>query len=178
MIQLDLNALFQSAFGYVAMPYPQGEFAFNPVAGLENIQKNDILGRPVPMPVALNSYTLPNAVIEIAGKKSIQETPLAGNKERGTVKELISVNDYKVNIKGIIVNQESDNFPGGDVSTLYELHELSEPVTIECPVTDLFFINQVVIKKIRLPEINGTHAQAYEIEAISDEDFTAELLNE
>ncbi len=182
-MQFDLNTLYQNVFGYVGLPYPIGKLDTHPfirIGGLKDGELNtkDLLGRPVPMPVKLNdTLTLPNAVISISGKKNITETPLLGTSRRGTVKEMITTEDYSIQVRGIIVS-ENDDFPENVIKEIRKIFELRKTITIECPICQTFDINKIVITDFNLPEIRGIHAQAYEINAISDDDFTVELLNE
>lgn len=177
-MNFDINTLYKNVFGYVGLPFPNGEISINPFSGLENVTKRDLMGRPVPMPVHLNDTELPNAVISLTGKKTIVETPLTGSVLRGTVKELVSVDDYKIQIRGIIVNTSDEAYPEDYVLRLRELFELRESVSIDSPICELFDIEEMVITDFNLPEIRGMHYQAYEINGLSDDDFTTELLQE
>ena len=72
------------------------------------------------MPIVLEhkgtEYEIPNAVISIRGKKSIVETAMVGRK--GTVKELISVDDYEIRIAGVCLDVD---FPDQQINALNEL---------------------------------------------------------
>ncbi len=177
-MDIDLNILYKNVFGYVGLPFPIGEINLNPFSGTENVFRKDLLGRPVPMPVQLNGTELPNAVISLTGKKTVVETPLTGSEMRGSVKELVSVDDYKIQIRGIIVNTENESYPEDYVLRIRELCEARESVLIDCPVCELFDIAEMVITDFSLPEVRGLHFQAYEINGLSDDDFTTELLLE
>jgi hypothetical protein len=109
----------------------------------------------------------------ITGKKTIVETALAGSFKRGTVKELISIDDYEITIRGIAVNSESKlTYPEDQVKAIHDLYLLNESHFIESGLTSLLGIDKLVIKEITFPEMIGVqHAQAYELKCVSDEDF-------
>ncbi len=128
-------------------------------------------GIPYFLPVELDGIKLPNTLISISSKKRIIETPLIGRK--GTVKELINIEDYEIMIRGVIVD-EGISFPEEMIMNLEELYDKNEAVSLKCALTDIFLQedDSVVIKSIRFPEMKGIeHAQAYEISCVSDMDF-------
>jgi len=132
-----------------------------------------LLGVEYFMPVKLNNWQLPNEpVISISGKKTIVETPLAGNSRRGTVKELINTEDYEIKIKGVIINEKDDAYPLDEVAKLVKLFELNKSILIVNMLTDRLEITQVVIRSLDLPEMVGVqNAQSYVLSCVSDEDF-------
>lgn len=196
----DIATLFQSAFGvqrgkpfdtpeptrvrqeppYDELPNGAGyddegtEF----VSMRDTLKVYDSLGRQVFLPVRIGGVLLPNEpTLLIAGKKHIIETPLVGSTRRGTVKELISVGDYDIQIRGIAANSNSKTaYPEDIVKKLNDLYLRNEAVDIECAMTSLLGIYRVVIKDLTLPEMLGVqHAQAYQFTCVSDEDFILEL---
>jgi Domain of unknown function (DUF6046) len=115
-------------------------------------------------------------VISISGRKTIIETPLT--ERRGTVKELINIEDYEIVIKGLIINGTNE-FPEADVTTLRDVYEQNVALSIECPMTDIFLLrpdrkgsDQVVIKELKFPAIQGVkHVRPYELRLITDEPY-------
>ncbi len=78
----------------------------------DGLNHKGLMGIEFFMPVALNGYQLPlEPIISISGKKTIIETPLTGNTRRGTVKEIITTDDYEVKIRGIIINETANDYP-------------------------------------------------------------------
>lgn len=139
---------------------------------------NPVTGAPFFMPVSLGGITLPNEpTLLVIGKKNILETPLVGSTRRGTVKELISVEDYDITIRGIAINYASKLvYPEDTVKQLYELFERNESLEIESALTNLLGIYRVVIRQVTFPEMVGfQHAQAYEFQCVSEEDFILEI---
>lgn len=125
------------------------------------------------MPTALNGWQLPNEPhISISGNKKVVSTSLAGNKRRGSVKEIINTNDYKIVIKGVIINPVSDVYPFDEVEQLQELFELNEAIEITNALTDKIGIKNVVLTDLSIPAMVGKpNRQNYQISCISDEDF-------
>ncbi len=140
----------------------------------ESLNVRDHLGRQIFMPVKLGGFLLPNEpTITINSKKNIIETALAGSTRRGTVKELISIGDWEITIRGIALNTNSTKvYPEDMVHRLNYTYGRNEAIEIESALTNLLGIYRVVIKSVNFPEMTGIqHAQAYEFQCVSDEDF-------
>lgn len=135
-------------------------------------------GRAMFMPVEINGYVLPNEpTMSFTKRKRIVETALVGSKRRGSVKELISSEDWEITIRGIAVNSKSAlYYPEDDVKALNDLDSKEEALSINSALTSLLGIYNIVIKSFRLTEMTGIqHAQAYEFQCVSDEDFILNL---
>lgn len=135
-------------------------------------------GRPIFMPVQLGGILLPNEpTISFRKRKRIVETSLVGSRRKGTVKELISSDDWELTIRGIAVNSQSTlYYPEDQVAQLRELDAREEALDIKSAITSLLGIYRVVIYDVFLPEMIGIqHAQAYEFKCVSDEDFILEI---
>lgn len=177
---MSLSDLFEQAFGYRTT-------AFNAIpirteAGVHGAPyyATDAHGKEYFLPVTLTSpgrtIELPYPVISITSRKTIIETPLT--ERRGTVKELINIQDYEINIKGFIISDTND-FPETAITLLRDLYEQNTAVSITNPITDIFLLrtdrkgsDQVVIKEIRLPPITGIkNIRPYELVLVSDEPF-------
>jgi hypothetical protein len=119
-----------------------------------------------------SKFMLQNTVSSIASKKTIVETPLVSR--QGTVKEEISIDDWEINVKGIMVSPDWD-YPDQQVSDLKELYNLNESLAIENARTSLLLKENenVVIRSLKLPEVKGRkNVQAFEIDLISDLPFS------
>lgn len=122
------------------------------------------------------SWDLPHPVISIASRKTIIETPLT--ERRGTVKELINVQDYDIVIKGFIIN-DIEEFPAAAVTKLRTIYEKNEALSIKCPLTDIFLLrpdrkgsDKVVIRELKFPAVTGIkNVRPYELHLVSDEPF-------
>ena len=200
----DLKDIFQSVWGYNAVP-----FFFLPADQLggddtdldfgETIERreNNLLsvpfyaknnnGNEVFMPIWLITPTnewilLQNTVSSFTNKKTIVETPLVNRK--GTVKEEISISDWEINIKGLIVSSDFD-YPDEQVQQLVELYEIGKALGIQNARTSLLFgenfndnsrngggNEMVVIRSLSFPELKGMkNVQPFEMNLVSDLDF-------
>lgn len=194
MADFSITSLFERAFGMnrgepfspPADPPPATPIAFEQIeaAGQEGTEFVSVRGalnartaggQIIFMPCAIGGMLLPNEpTITLARPKHIKSTRMVGAKMPGDVKELISLGDWKITIRGVAINSESTAYYPED--TVRELHELAarpEALDIECALTSLLGIYSVVIKEISFPEMVGIqHAQAYELKCVSDRDFT------
>ena len=191
--QFNLGDMLLNVIGYKGLPYPGGFIPDAPgkhkADGYEypgeqasektssdfgsTLRKKDAQGRWYFMPIALEhkgtEYEIPNAVISIRGKKSIVETAMVGRK--GTVKELISVDDYEIRIAGVCLDVD---FPDQQINALNELYNINESVTLKCALTDIFLDEEdkVVIKSIDFAEMKGCEtAQVFTMELVTDRSF-------
>lgn len=141
---------------------------------------NPLTGKAYFMPIRLGGVLLPNEpTITITPSKNILKTKLTGSTRKGTVKELTSIEDYDITIRGIAINLKSKLvYPEDEVKALHDLFLRNESLEIECALTNLLGIYRIVIEKGPiLTEMRGVqHAQAYEFQCVSDEDFRLELL--
>lgn len=177
-MKVDIIKLYQQAFGYVGLPYPQKNGVISVDIGEDNEQipvKDDALyngvsvfGTPLFMPCQLDDYILPNEpIITINGQNTIVKTILTGVK--GSVKEMINSDDYVIKIQGIIVNEDSDDYPEDDVRKMRKILEKGDVVDISNRLLTLFDIHQVAIESFIFAGIEGNqNCQAYEIACISD----------
>lgn len=145
------------------------------------------LGTPLVMPVMIEGYQLPNEpIITITGSKKIVKTALTGvNREdevqrRGTVKELISVNDYQIKITGRIIDEDDpERYPERIVTKIRNLFELRRALSVNCKMTDLLGITHIAVDKLSFPGDSGMeNSQRYEISGFSDEDFRTDLISQ
>jgi hypothetical protein len=179
----NLRTLTQDAFSPPQEPKPfilpevaeqDGQF----VQMRQTLAAADVLGRPYFLPVRLGGVLLPNEpVMIIRGRKHIVETDLVGSKRRGSVKELIRLDDYDVTIRGIAIQTANTrDYPEDQVKALHDLYLRNEALSVESGLTELLGIYRLVVREIGFPELRGfQHAQAYELLCRSDEDFILEI---
>lgn len=154
-----------------------------------------MLGTPLVMPVKIDGYQLPNEpLITITGDKKIIRTALNGAnsagrvQHRGSVKELISVNDYQVKITGRLMHEPvysgthtnarpyPNAYPSQEMRELIRIYESRRSVKIDCALTQLFGIEYIAISRVSFPGEAGMHNnQRYEITGYSDEDYEIDL---
>jgi len=184
----DLASLFANAFGYETHAFDP---KFNELpTRVTNSSKGapyydtDVTGREYFLPAVIiytiggeeKTYTLPNPVISITGRKNIIETALT--ERNGTVKEVINVQDYDIVIKGIIVNHDNA-YPEADVATLIEIFETNAAVQLLNALTDILLIHpdrkgsdNVVVKELSFPPVAGAKfVKPYQLTLVSDAIF-------
>ena len=181
MSSFNLGDILANVIGYKGFPYLGGFFPDKPAKYQSS--GYDYPGEPASektysdlgsvMPVVFEhkgtEYEIPNSVISINGKKTIVETPMIGRK--GTVKELISVDDYEINIAGVALDID---FPDQQIAKLNELYNINESITLKCALTDIFLEEEdkVVIKSIDFQEMRGCEtAQIFKMNLVTDRSF-------
>ncbi len=206
--KFDLRDIYQRAFGRVGLPFPAGlrppglddllpVNAVNTFAkGFQKRpeeqrvaapygdfdRKGRLMGSVYFMPVRLDGFQLWNEpTIEISGEVNIVETQVAGSKRRGTVKEIVSMGDYRIRLQGLIINEQSEyDYPADGVRKFREIVEKSSltglSIAIDCELTTLFEISQCVVESFDLPALEGfPSVQPYSISLRHDEPFEYEL---
>ncbi len=173
---LDIIGLYQLAFGnrsYQKIDMQRSYTALEAVKNIAVYDENDpelksIMGTPIFMPCKIDGYLLPNEpLITITGVQTIVKTKVTGLK--GTVKELISQDDFRVVIKGIITNDVDDNYPAEEVEKLKAICKKQESLEIINKLTGIFEIPRIAIESYDVFGIEGHQSQqAYQINAISD----------
>lgn len=184
----NLSDMLMSVIGHKGLPYPGGFFpdlppkydandyqyignaASKKISALgSTLRKKDAQGRWYFMPIEVNGVEIPNAVISIKGKKTIVETAMVGRK--GTVKELISVDDFDIEIAGVALDKD---FPDEAIAELNDLYNINEAVSLKCALTDIFLDEEdkVVIKSIDFSVMKGYEAvQVFKMSLVSDRSF-------
>lgn len=122
---------------------------------------------PIPMP-------LPNEpLVSLSGENRIVKTPIAGSGRRGTVKELISADDWRITISGVCVNTiDTKLYPYPQVNVLRMLKKQRGSIRVYNDLLYLFGIRKIAVESLTLDAMPGVqHAQKYEITALSDADF-------
>jgi Domain of unknown function (DUF6046) len=204
-ISFSLADLFYDTFGYRTRAFDPD---FDPVSGIEPPNRVDAgqlgspyyganaLGREVFLPVTfsypsqtgsgtglvtydgpMQDWVLNCCVVSVSGRKTIVETPLT--ERRGTVKELVSIEDHQIRIKGFLIGAGND-FPEQDVSRLRDLYESNIPVSMKCALTDIFLLrpdrsgsDNVVIRELNFPAVTGVrNVRPFELLCVSDEPFS------
>lgn len=140
----------------------------------KQIGTKDLLGRPIFMPVRIDNLVLPNEpTISIEGGVNMVRTQMVGSTiNKGTVKELIQTDDYKITLRGIIINSQSgEAFPEDEFNEIGKLCVKNKRVSIDNALCALLSFYDIVIESWSFPHTPAQNAQAYEIVAWSDEFF-------
>lgn len=133
---------------------------------------------------------LPNEpLITVSGTKTVVKTAVAGTD--GSFKEIISCDDYQINIKGLATIEnpstspsssgsiQDAQFPSKALKAIINLYEINDAIEVVCPLLAYFNISHLVIENVNWPGVEGAFQFfPYEISAISDRPFTLELLQD
>ncbi|PXZ44912.1 hypothetical protein DMB45_00240 [Sanguibacteroides justesenii] len=199
----NIPDLLTSIIGHRGLPFPgsflpsrsrtgkREEYELSPEASTREeyvkgtrLYAKDSLGRWYFMPVSLkhpsiqsenNMFELDYAVISVTGKKNIIETPLTGRK--GSVKELISMGDYKISIAAFIQG-ENGKYPEEKITRLRDIININETIELISAFTDLLLDleDKVVITDFSFPSTPGVEdGQAVKIELVTDRAFELTL---
>ncbi|MDP2723208.1 MAG: DUF6046 domain-containing protein [Bacteroidales bacterium] len=127
-----------------------------------------IFGTPIHMPFKIDDYWLPNEpLVTLTGGKNIVKTVVTGLK--GTVKEEISTNDIMIVIKGIVTNDDNDDYPEADMSNIRKLCEAEGMRSVVNKLLRIYGVDNIVIESYNIFGIAGHQSQqAYQINAWSD----------
>lgn len=155
------------------------------VSGRENsrkgtaIYKKDLMGRYYFMPVTFiyrkKEYEIDCALISITGKKTLVQTPLVGRK--GSVKELISLDDYQISIVGAVVGEDRV-WPEEKLNKINELYTINQSLELKCALAEVFLGqgDRVVITDLNVPSMSQTeHVQVIELKCVTDRAFELTL---
>ena len=197
---IELSQLFRSTWGYIAAPFPEmavvksipsrlAQFEFDAVAARKETSDLSVSfyaknsnNREIFMPIWLSEnsrtalqYLLPNTIMSIGNKKEIVTTKLV-NRD-GTVKEEISLGDWEISVKGIIVSAGND-FPEAEMQLLVDWYKKRTSLSIQNARTAICMSGEekVVITDLHFPE-NGKYqnCQAYEVRMVGDVEFSLYL---
>lgn len=202
----DAGQVYQLAFRHVRPPFPNLALQSDTLGvstGLGTLKAlrgsfrlKSKLGAEYTCPTKFK-FTGRNGVLEewqipqepsssVRGGKNIIETPLtrfdanAKRKIKRNVIEEIGLNNYRIELRGVILNEDDDNdYPFDAVATLRDLVEATGSVEIINWHVNQFGVSQVVIEDFDFFEINGVpNAQAFELSLIGDEPIELELNDE
>lgn len=183
MSEFNFGDIFQKSFGYEA---PKENASINIPSSAKQKRTSD-LGQPFYasdfsgveffLPVTINGLLIPFAVIGMTWKKTIVSTPMP--ERGGSVKELISIDDYDFNVKGIVMGLDG-NYPEFQVSGMHNLFKINSSVIMRSVLSDIVLngINdhKVIIRDIKWPAVAGIeHAKPFEMVLESDMILELEL---
>lgn len=136
------------------------------------------IGAPLYMPTGFNVsgsiVQLPNEpIVTCSIKKTIVETALAGNTRKGTVKEIINTQDWKIKIQGLCIDMSKQGYPEDEADSIQQLFSLNRSIElIHYVANNIFEIKNVVITSLNWHTMKGKpFSQAYTMDLVSDEDF-------
>jgi len=125
---------------------------------------------------------LPYVTVRISNKKNIVKTSVA--ERSGTVKELYSIDDYSIEIKGFLIDDENRVWPEAQILQVKKFFEYPQSLNLDNALTNLFLGQKdnedhyrVSIESFDLPEVSGgrKHIRPFSMKCESDSVFTLEL---
>lgn len=201
IITTDIQQLYNRTFGTnpkvppvaEAPDYPDGGGTIKPlprkqqpVSLFGNTLSTDWLGVEVWLPVVFRelpndvfpngTLMLPHAVVRINSTKTIVKTPMV--ERGGAVRELYSVDDYKITIKGFLIDPNK-MWPEAQLMQLKALFEYNNSVVLDNALTNLFVATKrVAIESFDLPEVEGgrKHVRPFTLQCESDQILTLEYV--
>lgn len=120
-------------------------------------------------------FLLQNAVMTITNRKKIVTTELINR--GGTVKEEISLGDWELSVKGLIVSTDSKGYPEKEVQTLVNMYKKHQPLWVNNARTSMCMTDgeRVIMTDMSLPSLSGyENVQPYEVKLLSDVEFELE----
>jgi hypothetical protein len=136
-------------------------------------------GIPMVMPLQIKKITEPDSeywtlpyepLISITGKNVIVKRNVMKSKTRGTIKERWTQDDYEVNIQGILISSDKDEYPEADIRKLRSYCEATS-ISVLCPLLEIFNISRLAIEDYEFPFTTGKENQGYTIKGMSDDTY-------
>lgn len=180
---IDIRELYARHFGYVGLRYtnhdptrsvsiPDSDTDGSVFPTLNDSELKSLLGTDIHFPVRIGlsrseMFYLPNEpLINITGTNKIIRTQLT--KLKGSVKERTQLSDYVVSISGVIINEESEDYPEEMVSKLRAICEAGY-CFVESPILRVFNITNLAIEKWDITSREASqNEQDYSLSTYSD----------
>lgn len=163
MATFDINQIYQAQFGDVGQPLPTGGQA--PAQGV-------VIRCPLSMAVDGVGHQFPlEPLVSVFGKNTVIRNHVLKGRSKGTVKEYWSADDYRIEIKGIIVGDNPDRLPVVEMDKIRFFCEARKAIEVSSPFLTLYGIQFLAIEDFEFVHTPGYNNQAYIIKAFSDEPF-------
>ncbi|MBQ4278358.1 MAG: hypothetical protein IJC16_00195 [Rikenellaceae bacterium] len=137
----------------------------------EGLRRSSLTGSTFMMPLRIGDYLFAtDPLISVRESKEIVKTVMPGLD--GTVKEIIANGDDLITIRGILINEDNDDYPYEQVAELRALKERNESLKVENKLLNLCFgIDRLVIQTLDIEGVEGMQSmQTFVITAESDQD--------
>ena len=132
----------------------------------------------------IGEWYLPYAALSVSGNAGYIKTPL--NQRKGTVKELYSIDDYVITVKGFFIDKQTRTFPESDITNLKKLYEAGTSFKLDNALTNIFLEDanlppdqqyRVIIDRFDMPEVIGGRKsmRPFSMQLSSDYIFTLTL---
>ena len=120
------------------------------------------IGSPFFMPLKIDDYWLPvEPIITLVSNKLVVKTQMTGL--RGSVKEEISTDDWIITIRGIVINDNENDYPYADITKLRLLCESLGSKRVVNRLLASFDINDIVIESYQWYTINALSDRPVEL---------------
>ena len=114
-------------------------------------------------------FTFPvEPLVSISGKNIITRRTVAKSKEKGSIKERWSQDDYDITIQGIMTEADEEKYPKGYIKSLLDLFNERQAVEVDQEILFIFGIKCLAIESASFPHTKGLGNQNFEIKAYSD----------
>ena len=126
--------------------------------------------------LTLDGWTLPvDPLISISASKTVVQTQMTGGV--GPVIEEVAMEGYTIIIRGVLINEDNDDYPYDQVAKLNNLFTKMGGVKVQNDILNRCYgIDKIVIKSHSEPAEAGSQSmQAYTITAVSDRDVQLEI---
>lgn len=126
--------------------------------------------------LTLDGWTLPvDPLISISASKTVVQTQMTGGV--GPVIEEVAMEGYTIIIRGVLINEDNDDYPYDQVAKLNNLFTKMGGVKVQNDILNRCYgVDKIVIKSHSEPAEAGAQSmQAYTITAVSDRDIQLEI---
>lgn len=182
-LRYDISQIFNAAFGAVGklaiydtsgqetedneMLFPEAE-----IVRLDQSNVNSYLGTPILFPITLlggtynyysegqikqkelEDFTLPaTTMVDFRRSKIKRKTRVNGG--TNSIKELYGLDDWKIRIRGLILDEGTGVFPEEPLLRLKEFESLADSIRVSGRLFGLLSIYSLDIDEITLPQIKG-----------------------
>jgi hypothetical protein len=122
--------------------------------------------------IGVHGINVPCCIVEVSRSKNIVKSTPIGGKITGTNKEYISLGDFQINIKGIVVSDKDSKYPEDKVTILSKIAAAPVAIPVTHKLLNLLGIYSMVIETEAYPSKQGfQNIQAFEWTCLSDSDI-------
>lgn len=122
----------------------------------------------------INDLVINDVIFRVTRLKIIVKTPVQGRK--GTVKELVTLGDYQIEIMGKIVSEYPNQKPIDKLRELLKVESYEGNVSVAVKFLSAFDIETILIERIECTEERGFYNEIpFTIMAVSDDPIELQL---
>ncbi len=120
----------------------------------------------------MGMWQLPlDPMIGVQSKTIISRRYVAKSQRRGSIKELWSMDDWDVDISGVLIGESNEELQHL-VGKLREYCQVGESLMVECEyLSEAFDIQRLVVESYDFPHTKGMTNQTFRLKCYSDEDY-------